>query len=785
MAYVGKVTDTAGTTGSVGSTLYGTCTTGASTVAKVVTLASFDKLIDGVTIHVYFTNSNTASSPTLNVNSTGAKTIKRYGSTAPGTSEATSWVAGGTVSFTYDETNTCWRMNDINTNTDTNVTQTNSTADNPYRVLLSGGANDTTQTTTALKSGKLTFNPSTGILEVGTSVIVKYSDTRMTRYTNAGPYFVAPTAGGWAAGMTFRNSADDSSMVSIGGYGSGDTLNHVFIGAYNDPWFKITSTAESTFANTVTISRDDGPLYFISHRTDTNFKLSFGVQSGGTYGGILADTANANRWVLKYDDVDTSIFSRLYTETEATSMYAIPFFGSTPATELKTLLNSNGLRYVSKYGSTSEEGTAQLVLGTGIATGVDANMTGSIRMFSSDAGSHIIKGDATSVTRYITLPADSGTVMLLGTPGVQISANEDLNTSTYYDTTKHFYSPNGTRSVTLSNTPWTETGFQLINMPITSDDYMKQVMIPNDDVIPYLYRYKTPSNTPVWRGPGTGFYFVKGTQTGSTNVWTGELKIPALYDGLTIAYYLPYAGTSSSATLNLTLSTGATTGAVNVYYTGTTRATTHYGAGSTIILTYWSAGSISVGGTATTEARWTRCDYNTNSATVQNIRSTTTTTHYPLLLSNYATGSTSTSAAAVYRVQSIYAQPSTGKITANGFAVTPISGSEQPVLFTQRITGSVANITCRNTDVTWTNYNLILLKISLTGSTTVKRAAMVYLPYKWMVENVTANDQFAPYELYSAVPNAFITGCSDSGFTLGLTTGSWSTSTTVECIGII
>lgn len=98
---------------------------------------------------------------------------------------------------------------------------------------------------------------------------------------------------------------------------------------------------------------------------------------------------------------------------------------------------------------------------------------------------------------------------------------------------------------------------------------------------------------------------VIGTQTAATNAWTGVLSdITALYDGLTIMYYLPYAGTSSSATLNLTLANGTTTGAVNCYYGNTTRLTTHYSKGSNIVMTYYSAGSIKIDGTATTDNRW-------------------------------------------------------------------------------------------------------------------------------------------------------------------------------------
>lgn len=106
-------------------------------------------------------------------------------------------------------------------------------------------------------------------------------------------------------------------------------------------------------------------------------------------------------------------------------------------------------------------------------------------------------------------------------------------------------------------------------------------------------------------------YTVIGTQTEATGSWTGELKtIDALYDGLTIAYYLPYAG-SGNATLNLTLKNDTTTGAINCYYKGNTRLTTHYTAGDMIIMTYWSAGTISVAGTATEDDRWiAHADYN-------------------------------------------------------------------------------------------------------------------------------------------------------------------------------
>lgn len=57
--------------------IYGTCTTAAGTAAKTVSCANFE-LYTGASVTVYFQNNNTSTAPTLNVNSTGAKTIKSY-----------------------------------------------------------------------------------------------------------------------------------------------------------------------------------------------------------------------------------------------------------------------------------------------------------------------------------------------------------------------------------------------------------------------------------------------------------------------------------------------------------------------------------------------------------------------------------------------------------------------------------------------------------------------------------------------------------------------------------
>jgi hypothetical protein len=83
---------------------YGECGTAAETAEKTVTIDNF-ALEKGATIVVKFTNKNSASNPTLNVNGTGAKSLYRYGTTKVGTSTTTSgWIAGAVFILTYDGT---------------------------------------------------------------------------------------------------------------------------------------------------------------------------------------------------------------------------------------------------------------------------------------------------------------------------------------------------------------------------------------------------------------------------------------------------------------------------------------------------------------------------------------------------------------------------------------------------------------------------------------------------------------------------------------------------------
>lgn len=109
-----------------------------------------------------------------------------------------------------------------------------------------------------------------------------------------------------------------------------------------------------------------------------------------------------------------------------------------------------------------------------------------------------------------------------------------------------------------------------------------------------------------------GIPFISGTQTAATAAWTGTAPtIPALFDGLTINYWLPY-NSSANVTLNLTLNDGSTTGAVNVYYSGNTRLGYQYTAGNVITLTYRT--NVPIAGSSTKYTGWwANANYDTNS----------------------------------------------------------------------------------------------------------------------------------------------------------------------------
>lgn len=136
---------------------YGTCSTGASTAAKTVTVTNSGFVLQaGARVSVKFSNANSASTPTLNVNSKGAKNIYHKG--AQITTGGNKALLAGIVDFIYDGTQ--WHLvgNYIDTTGADGDAKTSSSQSTSKLFLVGATAQSTSGQTTYSNSSVYTTN---------------------------------------------------------------------------------------------------------------------------------------------------------------------------------------------------------------------------------------------------------------------------------------------------------------------------------------------------------------------------------------------------------------------------------------------------------------------------------------------------------------------------------------------------------------------------------------------------------------------------------------------------
>ena len=182
--YIDRIKDTGSTTHyiqeGVDTRIFrATCSTAADTAAKVATLDDTTNfsLTTGVRVAVTFQYGNSAATPTLNISSTGAKTIATPTAVATVTSgngtTYNTWGPYETITFTYNGTYWIKGASSLGAYLgDKWVTQNYSTTDNSYPLLFSGTAGITSTSgrgsTTANLNNSLYVNPSIGALNATT-----------------------------------------------------------------------------------------------------------------------------------------------------------------------------------------------------------------------------------------------------------------------------------------------------------------------------------------------------------------------------------------------------------------------------------------------------------------------------------------------------------------------------------------------------------------------------------------------------------------------------------------
>ena len=129
--------------GMVNVTRYATCSTAAGTKAKTasVTSGSFS-LTTGAQVTVKFTYANTVAAPTLNINSSGAKSIYWHGAALDASQY---WSAGAVLNFVYNGSQ--WELIGISEITEEGII-------NALGYLPADSTNTQTQTLTATIVGE-------------------------------------------------------------------------------------------------------------------------------------------------------------------------------------------------------------------------------------------------------------------------------------------------------------------------------------------------------------------------------------------------------------------------------------------------------------------------------------------------------------------------------------------------------------------------------------------------------------------------------------------------------
>lgn len=297
----------------------------------------------------------------------------------------------------------------------------------------------------------------------------------------------------------------------------------------NDTGF-ITSSSLPTKVSD--LSNDSG---FISSETDPIFTAS------DAYGITSSDITNWNGksdFSGSYDDLTDkpTLFSGDY--TDLTNKPTIP-------DELKDLTDDSTHRLVTDTEKSTWSGKQDaLVSGTNIKTINNNSILGSGNITISGGG---------------------------GSTDVQINGNSIVVSDVANILTETAYDSSTNKIATMSDVPDT-TGFI-------------------DKDVNNLTNYSLTTTLQANKSITKGIEYIVGTQASATNLWTGTstdtgCSSGALYTGKTIIYHLPIAGTSTAATLNLTLPDGTTTGAKNIYRQASSTVTTTFAADCDILMVY-------------------------------------------------------------------------------------------------------------------------------------------------------------------------------------------------------
>lgn len=229
-----------------GSTLFGTCTTEANVAAKKVVIEEITNFTPthGLTIHILFTHTNTAASPTLQFSSESNATtypIYAYGDSPVGNTLSTSWRDNAIVSFTFydgalDATATAKRWI-MNSGTDTgadglasvNLANVNNADDLKAIEALTGTSGylkKTAANTWALQTDQEASSSVAGITKIGASGGAATYEHTHGNITNGGALQTNDVTIGDGDKLVITDSSDGNKVARASlSFGANNTTN--------------------------------------------------------------------------------------------------------------------------------------------------------------------------------------------------------------------------------------------------------------------------------------------------------------------------------------------------------------------------------------------------------------------------------------------------------------------------------------------------------------------------------------------------------------------------------
>ena len=302
---------------SIAGNAYALCTTAAATAAKVATISGNVnwELVAGAMVTVYFSYTNTAQNPTLNVNGTGAKSIK-YGSTTITTTHLSyAAYAYRAINFIYD--GNAYQF--IGWSADTNTTY--SAATTSAAGLMSAADKSKLDAITASADAVSFARSLTSGTKIG-SITINGTPTDIFAPTNTDTHHTAKLIAGASATATANAAASNGSAY----------LNIIENGA-------VRSSHKIVGSGGTTVTTDaNGVITIKSTDNNTTYTLSsFGITATAAELNIL-DGVTVNATKINYlTDVTSNIQAQLNGKapsshgTHVTYATAVPLVAGTAA----------------------------------------------------------------------------------------------------------------------------------------------------------------------------------------------------------------------------------------------------------------------------------------------------------------------------------------------------------------------------------------------------------------------------------------------------------------------